>query len=846
MIKSSIRYTIAVPLTVTLLLLGGAFGIFLSQKSQLLFSSSDSGKISLAPGSSFVCSLTVNTVTPPGSSPLILRGKAGEKILCFSPELSQHGSSRQVNLLFHLPGKTLSCGTWPIGFDNPQGQFDFRIAAEEGKVKISFRERCAIYQGLFREAVDVPITLPEIAAVEISPQTQCRAEIYTAEMNRKIFTASKVALDVLYTLFLSMLAGALFFRIHPHSSFEEFSSIPGGIIFTVFSTFITVLLLYAFLPESTPQLPDLCHTLLSSNTLNPESEEPLLYAVALTAGAASALIWHGFFAQKSFFASSFWYFTSCMFAVLMLVHLCFCAPAVFETLPPSTLICALGAAIFSGILFTLQKKNKIVKKYAWIIPAIFIGIFSVLTAKCYLFRNFDLFDAHHYSVVLHPIWQSFYGFSIFENVSTYGAYAFFALPFFKIVSLSSASVDFFWLLLLGGTFFFIWHGCRKFIPDWVCRTAVTASVMALTAFSGNITHYTQYFPLRTIFPAMLFCWVACRRKKLFAPLTCIAGSIMALAAIIWNPDSGLLLAAAWIAFLISALYGTKQPLTAWFRALGAAVAGAAGFFILFILTAWIMYGTFPQLTNLFVTPLVFGKLGLYQLPMNALDWWLVPLGVYCSILTVMAGKIVRRNLSGENAVVLFTALLGCALFVYYTGRSHSGNLYPVCYPALILLGWSCGKLKNAKYRFARFLLLTLLFFPTFLGMAAICTVPRNDKDQKAFTAFFDKFCSEMESALQKSGQNKLLCTSPWEALSAIEIKAAPPAPHPALEEFFFTEDVEKYCNIINQKSKGALWVVNMNYLSKIAHPYAAKKIAEEAEKRLKRPPRNNELLLFQL
>lgn len=450
-------------------------------------------------------------------------------------------------------------------------------------------------------------------------------------------------------------------------------------------------------------------------------------------------------------------------------------------------------------------------------------------------------------MVLHPIWQSFHGFSVFENYSTYGAYAFFALPFFKIASLSSSTVDFFWLLLLGGTLFLIWHGCRKFIPDLLCRTAATASVMALTAFSGSISHYTQYFPLRTIFPAMLFCWVACRRKKLFTPVSSGAGSIIALAAIIWNPDSGVLLAAAWIVFLFSALYGTKQPRGVWFRTLGAAVVGATGFFVLFFLTARMMYGTaFPELAKLFVTPFVFGKLGLLQLPMKALDWWLLPLGVYCAVLTIIAGKIIRRNLSGEYTVTLFTALLGCSLFVYYTGRSHSGNLYPVCYPALILLGWGCGKLKSTKYALARFLLLTLLFFPMFLGMAALCTTPRNEKDQKAFTAYFDKFCSEMETALQKSTQKKLVCTTPWEALIAIEIKAAPPASHTALEEFFFTEDVEKYCTMINQKSQGALWVVNINYLRKIAHPHAAKKIVEEAAKRLKRAPRDNELLLFKL
>ena len=843
--KSSIRYPIASVFAVILLLLGGTFGVCLHQKSKLLFSGSASGNVHIAPGSSFVCNLTVNTVTPPETPPLILRGKAGEKILSFSPELSQHGTSRQVKLLFHFPGKSLSCGTWPVGYDNPRGQFDFRIAAEGAKVKISFRERCAIYQGLFREAGSVPVTLPEIAAVEISPRTQCRAEIHTAEMNRKIFTASKVALEVLFTLLLSMFAGTFFLHLRPRSFLEEFPTSPAGIIFTGLLTFGTVTLLYGLLPEVTPQLPDLDHTLLSHNTLNPETEEPFLYAAALTAGAASALIWHWRFAGKNFFADPFWYYTSCVFSVFLIITLCFRAPAAFETLSPAALICALGAAAASA-LFILQKKNQLIKKYSWILPAVFIGIFSVLTAKCYLFRSFDLFDAHHYSVVLHPIWQSFHGFSVFENLSTYGAYAFFSLPFFKIASLSSTSVDFFWLLLLGGTFFFIWHGCRKFIPDPLCRTAATASVMALTAFSGSITHYTQYFPLRTIFPAMLFCWVACRRKKLFTPATCGAGSIMALAAIIWNPDSGFLLTATWIAFLISALYGTKQPRGVWFRTLGAVLGGAAGFFLLFILSAWMMYGTFPKLANLFVTPFVFGKLGLNQLPMKALDWWLLPLGVYCSVLTIIAGKIIRRNLSSENAVVLFTALLGGALFVYYTGRSHSGNLYPVCYPALILLGWGCGKLRNAKYPLARFLLLILLFFPMFLGMAALCTAPRNEKDRKAFTAYFDRFCSEMETALQKSGQKKIVCTTPWEALIAIEIKAAPPASHPALEEFFFKEDVEKYCTMINQKSQGALWVVNMNYLRKLAHPYTAKKIVTEAEKRLKRTPRDNELLLFKL
>ena len=117
--KSSIRYTIVTVFAVILLLLGGAFGVYLNQKSQLLFSSSASGKVNLVPGSSFVCDLTVNTVTPPGTSPLILRGRDGEKILSFSPELSHNGTSRQVKLLFQLPGIMNCCS---LSCEEPPGE----------------------------------------------------------------------------------------------------------------------------------------------------------------------------------------------------------------------------------------------------------------------------------------------------------------------------------------------------------------------------------------------------------------------------------------------------------------------------------------------------------------------------------------------------------------------------------------------------------------------------------------------------------------------------------------------------------------------------------------------------
>lgn len=307
---------------------------------------------------------------------------------------------------------------------------------------------------------------------------------------------------------------------------------------------------------------------------------------------------------------------------------------------------------------------------------------------------FDSFDAVIYSVS-----QVAAGKTLLADLpSQYGFFALFMQPIFKVFGLSiftfTALCAFLQICALSSVYAVV----QRIVRDKALLAVYTLSLVTVTFgtviwFIGLDDPGFQYWPIRFFWPAFsvfVFYRYACRPKLRNAFWVSLTGSIGS----IWNADTGLVivvafagvLTAKWVVAFTSGPTDTRAERRTLLQALGLHVATFAMCVLLTL--SWLAFNANGplHLEWLYIYQKTFYGLGFGMLPMPThLFPWMSILGIYLMGLIVAVQLWAFNPRSKMAALLLYLALLGLGLFVYYQGRSHPLNLISVCWPAVTLL-----------------------------------------------------------------------------------------------------------------------------------------------------------------
>jgi hypothetical protein len=209
--------------------------------------------------------------------------------------------------------------------------------------------------------------------------------------------------------------------------------------------------------------------------------------------------------------------------------------------------------------------------------------------------------------------------------------------------------------------------------------------------------YFQYFPVRSLFPAVslyAMAWISERDRFGNRAARCLPGAILG-AGVLWNADAGVPALGAWVMCLchqaLVRRQGDPPSIVAAIRvaataAVEALLCAAIAMALVLALLAW-KGGAWPNLTMYWRHQRVFYEIGFYMLPMRLMHSWVAWAAVIMAALSFGIWPLSTSDGADRQPIrsTLFGwAILACGLFSYYQGRSHDW-VFPVVLPIALAL-----------------------------------------------------------------------------------------------------------------------------------------------------------------
>jgi len=329
--------------------------------------------------------------------------------------------------------------------------------------------------------------------------------------------------------------------------------------------------------------------------------------------------------------------------------------------------------------------------------AVFSSAAGILCLSGYMTGFAVLNDWHIYNqnslnfgVVLYPIVQTVFGKAILMDLnSQYGLYPQFLEPIFRITGLSILSVTSVLAFLLFISLLMTGLALWNVVRNKVLAVAGFAAFLFFHFLSASLWPYElyfQYYPIRTLFPAIsLFAasyYFRYSSLKLYSAILFILS-----AGILWNLDVGTV---AFLSFAGTDICAqlSRRRLTCSERIRLLSIRGFQALSILvatFSVYAFYLklrYHMWPDFSRLFLPHGYF--LRQYSLLTLNKSWILAALlYVFCLVYSIR--EILRRKTEYFNSMVLFLTLLGIGLFSYHANQ-YFDQVFSACgYPALLLL-----------------------------------------------------------------------------------------------------------------------------------------------------------------
>lgn len=353
-------------------------------------------------------------------------------------------------------------------------------------------------------------------------------------------------------------------------------------------------------------------------------------------------------------------------------------------------------------------------------------IFAIL---CFI----SLFDrdsisewTHHINPVIYPVAQVVAGKTLLVDCAPlYGLYPHFLQPIFSIVPLGVYSFTFVMAALLVVSCAALWGFLRLHVRNDVLLLAGFSAATYYSHFGAktllSITRadpYFQYAPIRLLFPCLLLLLAALYLRGIAKSWVYAATFLCASIALLWNPDSGIVVFGGWILFL-GYTELSRQTVRESLRPILLHGLAAIGSLVLvfggFALFAFLRSGMWPDWRMSADYYKLFSHYGYFMLPMAGLPHsWGVVVAVYIGAMIFSFTGLVRKDQRPIFGSLFLLSILGAGLFAYYQGRSHDFCLFPLLYLPVLIITLICDHLlrtaRETSWKGLPFLPLGILFF----------------------------------------------------------------------------------------------------------------------------------------
>ena len=381
------------------------------------------------------------------------------------------------------------------------------------------------------------------------------------------------------------------------------------------------------------------------------------------------------------------------------------------------------------------------------------GVFCWLLIACmgmsifsfpYTYENMYNFNAVYYSMS-----QVYSGAPLLVNgfTNTYGLYPHFLNIIFQITGLSTYSFSVVMAILIGVAFALNFYCMKQMVNNRVILFLGAVAVLyfpfvefkLVQPFDCNFSAY----PIRYIIPSSLLFLAVSYLRKPTKIRYWYTSAIMALF-VLWNPEAGILCYLAWFAMNVYRdCFNVEKKVNLKRLLMHIAVAATmiVCVFVCYQFMVRLVYGRSPDMSALFETMTLFGKIGFNLLPMHLVHPWNILALVLISGIIYSASKLYRGQNDNKSCMIFLTTLLGLGYFYYFKGRSHNLQLAQssgMGFILLTLLGdefWNIikrGRIVTLDIFFVLFLfLISFSFLETICNGSKIMDLVYQDEEKKA-------------------------------------------------------------------------------------------------------------------
>jgi hypothetical protein len=365
---------------------------------------------------------------------------------------------------------------------------------------------------------------------------------------------------------------------------------------------------------------------------------------------------------------------------------------------------SLLAAVLIALAATACTGSRLQKKLDLLLRVVLPILTGLLLLGILLFgvlgtehiRDIPIFTAS-FNAVFHSVVQVFFGKQLLVDfVNQYGLYPHFLEPIFQLTGLSVFTFTAVMSLLNCLAFLCLYRFLAWETHDELLAFLGLTTILFFGYVAGRVTHpdlYLQYHPLRTLFPA-----VSLLAARAFAHhptgRRCAVLFALGAAALLWNPDTGVILLAAGVLLVVyDALLRRQVPRLPVRLLLG---LGAAAMTVLcFSVLLRLRFGAFPDYSRMFLHSKAFYLSGIGMLPMPRFGLWVPVALVYAAALLRSLVALMEGEDTPRVRLLFFLSVFGLGIFSYYQGRSVLGNLLMAGYPAVLILVLLASDLQRA-------------------------------------------------------------------------------------------------------------------------------------------------------
>ena len=402
--------------------------------------------------------------------------------------------------------------------------------------------------------------------------------------------------------------------------------------------------------------------------------------------------------------------------------------------------------------------------------------------KTYLFDD-DGYTTFHFDAYFYPVYKVYSGQTpLIDFKNIYGFYPYFLAPILAVMG--GASMFHFSLImtvLVAICYLSIFFSLTLLLKNKLFSTLCAAAIINwMGEFTG--VYYLQYVPQRFLFPSvlLLLCVLYLAAKKMSQKkwLKAVTFFIISLS-LLWNLDTGLVVAIAYPAFLIyQSLAEHNLKDRQLYRDIGSAFAGtlaaAVGAYLLLLLITYVRTGQCFQFADLFYAQAIFYHYGFYMLKIPLIHEWILLISLYTTALvkSIKDLSFMKTTCSAERNALgpmyFLLSVMGLGLFSYYQGRSHDYVFSYVCWPGFVLLALFAQEyleqIKLINWRKKIGLLAVIVFLSILAGVSVYFSLKTAKADALKIPAVANAYQSYLKKDTNKLNSHAASSADPEDSV----------------------------------------------------------------------------------